>query len=183
MHKDLKAWTQACLSCQRSNAVVLTTLLYGAEMQTVYSKQARKLKHFYLSCLRSIDTLKNSLKQWQIIPATWEDLAVDRLAWRSAVKTGAAIYETNWIAAVNAKRVARKSQVPHCQHNGDSIPTSPHCDCTFTGDPVPEALTHSRDHCLHCPHAFTHRMGLHGFMHIHENGIHRDANPQHLPTY
>ncbi|VDL96218.1 unnamed protein product [Schistocephalus solidus] len=35
-------------------AVVLTTLLYGAETWTVYSNQARKLNHFHLSCLRRI---------------------------------------------------------------------------------------------------------------------------------
>nr|VZI37260.1 unnamed protein product [Spirometra erinaceieuropaei] len=32
-------------------AVILPTLLYGAETWTVYTKQARRLKHFHLSCL------------------------------------------------------------------------------------------------------------------------------------
>ncbi|VDL95000.1 unnamed protein product [Schistocephalus solidus] len=42
-------------------AIVLTTLLYGAETWTVYSNQARKLNHFPLSCLLII------LKQrWQV---------------------------------------------------------------------------------------------------------------------
>ncbi|BHF76310.1 hypothetical protein SprV_0501940800 [Sparganum proliferum] len=35
-------------------AVILPTLLYGAETWTVYSKQARRLNHFHLSCLRRI---------------------------------------------------------------------------------------------------------------------------------
>ncbi|VDM05087.1 unnamed protein product [Schistocephalus solidus] len=34
------------------------TLLYGAETCTVYLSQARKLKHFYLSCLRRIFKLR-----------------------------------------------------------------------------------------------------------------------------
>ncbi|VDL92106.1 unnamed protein product [Schistocephalus solidus] len=45
------------------------------------------------------DTLKNALKQLQITPASWEDLAQDRPAWIRCVKTSAAIYEANRIAA------------------------------------------------------------------------------------
>ncbi|BHF78798.1 hypothetical protein SprV_0602191300 [Sparganum proliferum] len=35
-------------------AVILPTLLYGAETWTVYTKQARRLNHFHLGCLRRI---------------------------------------------------------------------------------------------------------------------------------
>ncbi|BHF66057.1 hypothetical protein SprV_0200907100 [Sparganum proliferum] len=35
-------------------AVILSRLLYGAETRTVYTKQARRLNHFHLSCLRRI---------------------------------------------------------------------------------------------------------------------------------
>nr|VZI09441.1 unnamed protein product [Spirometra erinaceieuropaei] len=35
-------------------AVILPTILYGAETWTVYAKQARRLNHFHLSCLRRI---------------------------------------------------------------------------------------------------------------------------------
>nr|VZI38698.1 unnamed protein product [Spirometra erinaceieuropaei] len=35
-------------------AVILPKLLYGAETWTVYTKQARRLNHFHLSCLRRI---------------------------------------------------------------------------------------------------------------------------------
>ncbi|BHF60961.1 hypothetical protein SprV_0100393100 [Sparganum proliferum] len=35
-------------------AVILPTLLYGAETWTVYTKQARRLNHFHLTCLRRI---------------------------------------------------------------------------------------------------------------------------------
>ncbi|BHF78868.1 hypothetical protein SprV_0602198500 [Sparganum proliferum] len=36
------------------NAVILPTLLYGAETWAVYMKQARRLNHVYFSCLRRI---------------------------------------------------------------------------------------------------------------------------------
>nr|VZI23159.1 unnamed protein product [Spirometra erinaceieuropaei] len=39
-------------------AVILPTLLYGAETWTVYAKQARRLNHFHLSCLRRILRLR-----------------------------------------------------------------------------------------------------------------------------
>nr|VZI05413.1 unnamed protein product [Spirometra erinaceieuropaei] len=39
-------------------AVLLPTLLYGAETWTVYAKQARRLNHFHLSCLRHLLRLK-----------------------------------------------------------------------------------------------------------------------------
>nr|VZI38164.1 unnamed protein product [Spirometra erinaceieuropaei] len=162
-------------------AVILPTLLYGAETWTVYTRQARRLNHFHLSCLRRIlrlnwqdripdtevlertgilsidsmlrqmqlrwsghlvrmdderlpkrlfygdvatgsrrqggqirrykDTLKSSLKRLHINPTNWEELARDRPTWRRTVKTGAAIYEANRIAAAKAKREARKSQL------------------------------------------------------------------------
>nr|VZI25059.1 unnamed protein product [Spirometra erinaceieuropaei] len=56
------------------------------------------------------DTLKSSLKRLQINPTNWEELARDRPTWRRTVKTGAAIYEANRIAAAKVKREARKSQ-------------------------------------------------------------------------
>ncbi|BHF85232.1 hypothetical protein SprV_1002839500 [Sparganum proliferum] len=162
-------------------AVILLTLLYAAETWTVYAKQARRLNHFHLSCLRRIlrlnrqdripdtgvlertgilsiynmlrqmqlrwsghlmrmdderlpkrlfygdvatgsrrqggqirrykDIMKSSLRRLQINPTNWEEVALDRPTWRKAVKTGAAIYEANRIAAAKVKRAARKSQV------------------------------------------------------------------------
>ncbi|BHF68203.1 hypothetical protein SprV_0301123600 [Sparganum proliferum] len=183
-------------------AVILPTLLYGAETWTVYAKQARRLNHFHLSCLRRIlrlnwqdripdtdvlertgilsiyamlrqiqlrwsghlvrmdderlpkrlfygdvatgsrrqgrpirrykDTLKSSLKRLQINPTNWEELALDRPTWRRTVKTGAAIYEANRIAAAKVKREARKSQVrPVRNADAQPLPTCPRCQRTF----------------------------------------------------
>ncbi|VDL96232.1 unnamed protein product [Schistocephalus solidus] len=58
------------------------------------------------------DTLKKSLQQLRIKPATWEDLVQDNLAWKMSVKTGVAIYEANRIIAAKPKMAARKSQAP-----------------------------------------------------------------------
>nr|VZI49625.1 unnamed protein product [Spirometra erinaceieuropaei] len=183
-------------------AVILPTLLYGAETWTVYTRQARRLNHFHLSCLRRIlrlnwqdripdtevlertgilsiyailrqmqlrwsghlvrmdderlpkrlfygdvatgsrrqggqirrykDTLKSSLKRLQINPTNWEELARDRPTWRRTVKTGAAIYEANRIAAAKAKREARKSQLrPVRNAAAQPLPTCPRCQRTF----------------------------------------------------
>nr|VZI25818.1 unnamed protein product [Spirometra erinaceieuropaei] len=183
-------------------AVILPTLLYGAETWTVYTRQARRLNHFHLSCLRRIlrlnwqnripdtdvlertgilsiyailrqiqlrwsghlvrmdderlpkrlfygdvatgsrrqggqirrykDTLKSSLKHLQINPTNWEELALDRPTWRRTVKTGAAIYEANRIAAAKAKREARKSQLRAVRNAASQpLPTCPRCQRTF----------------------------------------------------
>nr|VZI45680.1 unnamed protein product [Spirometra erinaceieuropaei] len=45
--------------------VILPTLLYGAETWTVYTKQARRLNHFHLSCLR------------RILRLNWQDQILD----------------------------------------------------------------------------------------------------------
>ncbi|BHF77617.1 hypothetical protein SprV_0602072500 [Sparganum proliferum] len=183
-------------------AVILPTLLHGAETWTVYTNQARRLNHFHLSCLRRIlrlnwqdripdtdvlertgilsiynmlrqmqlrwsghlvrmdderlpkrlfygdvvtgsrrqggqfrlykVTLKSSLKRLQINPANREELAVDRPTWMRTVKTGAAIYEANRIAAAKVKREARKTQL-HPVRNADAqpLPTCPRCQRTF----------------------------------------------------
>nr|VZI49545.1 unnamed protein product [Spirometra erinaceieuropaei] len=166
---------------QLSKAVILPTLLYGAETWTVYTKQARRLNHFHLNNVHRIlklnwqdripdtdvlertgilsiytmlrqmqlcwsghlvrmdearltkrlfsgdvatrshrpagpicrykDTLNFSRKRLQINPTNWEELAHDRPTWRRTVKTGAAIYEANRVAAAKVKREARKSQL------------------------------------------------------------------------
>ncbi|BHF71311.1 hypothetical protein SprV_0401436700 [Sparganum proliferum] len=183
-------------------AVILPTLLYGAETLTVYTKQARRLNHFHLSCLCRIlrlkwqdripdtdvlkrtgilsiytmlrqmqlrwsghlgrmdderlpkrlfygdvatgsrrqggqirrykDTLKSSLKRLQINPTNWEELALDRPTWKRTVKTGAAIYEANRIAAAKVKREACKLQLrPVRNADAQPLPTCPRCQRTF----------------------------------------------------
>ncbi|BHF65962.1 hypothetical protein SprV_0200897600 [Sparganum proliferum] len=78
------------------------------------------------------DTLKSFLKRLQINPTNWEELALDRPTWRRTVKTGAAIYEANRIAAAKVKRETRKSQVrPLRNADAQPLPTCPRCHRTF----------------------------------------------------
>nr|VZI48968.1 unnamed protein product [Spirometra erinaceieuropaei] len=78
------------------------------------------------------DTLKSSLKRLQINPTNWEELARDRPKWRRTVRTGAAIYEANRIAAAKAKREVRKSQLrPVRNAAAQPLPTCPRCQRTF----------------------------------------------------
>ncbi|BHF60053.1 hypothetical protein SprV_0100301400 [Sparganum proliferum] len=90
----------------------------------VMIKETRLLKQlFYIDVVigarrpggpkrRYKDTPKNSLKGLHISPETWEDLSQNRPTWTREVKTGAAVYEANRIAAARAEREARESQVP-----------------------------------------------------------------------
>ncbi|BHF84933.1 hypothetical protein SprV_1002808700 [Sparganum proliferum] len=78
------------------------------------------------------DTLKSSLKRLQINSTNWEELAHERPTWRRTVKTGAAIYEANRIAAAKVKRKARKSQAqPVRNADAQPLPTCPRCQRTF----------------------------------------------------
>nr|VZI05538.1 unnamed protein product [Spirometra erinaceieuropaei] len=68
----------------------------------------------------------------QVNTATWEELALDRPTWWRTVKTGAAIYEANRIAAAKAKREARKSQLRPVRNAATQpLPTCPRCQRTF----------------------------------------------------
>nr|VZH94992.1 unnamed protein product [Spirometra erinaceieuropaei] len=222
-------------------AVILPTLLYGAETWTVYTRQARRLNHIHLSCLRRIlrlnwqdripdtevlertgilsiysmlrqmqlrwsghlvrmdderlpkrlfygdvatgsrrqggqirrykDTLKSSLKRLHINPTNWEELARDRPTWRRTVKTGAAIYEANRIAAAKVKREVRKSQLrPIRNAAAQPLPTCPRSVA------VQAAVSHIANHdtatattttCPHCDRTFTSHNGLVGHLRIH----------------
>nr|VZI23420.1 unnamed protein product [Spirometra erinaceieuropaei] len=77
-------------------------------------------------------TLSSRLKRLQINPINWEDLTRDRPTWRRTVKTGAAIYEANHIAAANAKQEALKSQL-HSPRNAKAqpLPTCSRCQRPF----------------------------------------------------
>ncbi|VDL89443.1 unnamed protein product [Schistocephalus solidus] len=74
------------------------------------------------------DTLRTTLKQLQINPENWEDLARKRPAWRRTVQTGAAINEANRITAAKAERAAPMSQAPRINTaNARALSTSPRC--------------------------------------------------------
>nr|VZI25718.1 unnamed protein product [Spirometra erinaceieuropaei] len=138
------------------------------------------------------DTLKSSLKRLQINPTNWEELARDRPTWRRTVKTSAAIYEANRIAAVKANCEARKSQLrPVRKADAQPLPTCPRCQRTFrarielvghlrinctsrtasTAAPPPSSSMSSLLPTTSGNSSEPHRMGLFGHKRIHESGI------------
>jgi hypothetical protein len=68
-----------------------------------------------------IDTLKASLKAFDIDPDTWESAVQDRTCWRSSVRTGAVTCEAPRNIAAERRRQARKDVV----HQEGSIPCPP----------------------------------------------------------
>nr|VZI06861.1 unnamed protein product [Spirometra erinaceieuropaei] len=75
-------------------AVILPTLLYGAETWTVYAKQARRLNHFHLSCLRRILRLKwqdripdTNVLDWTGILSIYAILRQIQLRWSGHLDT------------------------------------------------------------------------------------------------
>jgi len=75
------------------------------------------------------DSLKSSLKDFNIDTETWEEMANDRATWRSLMHKGAALSERNRTLAAEEKRRARKLRAS-IDDNGDGIPC-PHCQKTF----------------------------------------------------
>ena len=66
------------------------------------------------------DTLKASLKNFNINPNTWENLAAIRTAWRSEIRRGAAQHENIRIKKAEDKRAERKNRM----YTASSIPNS-----------------------------------------------------------
>ncbi|VDL93710.1 unnamed protein product [Schistocephalus solidus] len=92
-----------------------------------------RCRHGFSSTRWSNTTLKGQSehfpKQLQINPATWEDLAWKRPAWR---RTVTAIYEANRLATTKKKRAAQKSSAPRTNTaNAQALPTCPRCQRTF----------------------------------------------------
>nr|VZI19858.1 unnamed protein product [Spirometra erinaceieuropaei] len=75
------------------------------------------------------------------------DLVQNRPAWGRKVKTGTGICEANGIAAADAKREVRKSQVPWLlSAKGQLLPTCPRCQRAFR---APIGLVgHLREQCI-----------------------------------
>ncbi|XP_076450307.1 uncharacterized protein LOC143286577 [Babylonia areolata] len=77
------------------------------------------------------DTLKVSLKAFDINPDSWEESAVDRDKWRAAVHKGAKLCEANRTAAAVQKRQARNSRANKLPDNGMPVFVCPNCQRTF----------------------------------------------------
>ena len=56
------------------------------------------------------DTLKVTMKNFQIDPDNWEQAALDRPTWRSLIRKGGTVFENNRIANAEKKRELRKQR-------------------------------------------------------------------------
>ena len=56
------------------------------------------------------DTLKASLKDFNIPTESWEQIAQDRAKWRSLIRRGASEYEAKRISEAEQKRAQRKAR-------------------------------------------------------------------------
>ena len=90
------------------------------------------------------DTLKSSLKAFQLDPDVWESLAKDRGKWRSKVHKGAKLSEQRKIATAQAKRTARKAKKPS------------------------NTTPRSQIHCHICQRAFSAQIGLTSHLRTHK---------------
>ena len=72
------------------------------------------------------DSVKASLKAFDLDIQTWEEVAQNRGTWRTAIRKGAEAYEDSRIQAAEERRAARKNR----SLSAATIPC-PHCRRTF----------------------------------------------------
>ena len=87
-------------------------IFYG-ELATGKCTTGGQYKHYK-------DTLKASLKNFNIDPDTWANLAAIRTTWRSEIRRGATQYENTRIKKAEDKRAKRKNRM----YTESSIPNS-----------------------------------------------------------
>ena len=75
------------------------------------------------------DTLKISLKDFNIDHSSWEEASMERSHWRNVVRDGAKMYEENRIETAEKRRFDRKSRADRSP-TAATIPC-PHCTRTF----------------------------------------------------
>ena len=76
------------------------------------------------------DTLKTSLKAFEIHPDTWETAAKDRNSWRTSLRKGTVTCEASRTARAVKKRLDRKTTARDPPTETSGIPC-PHCQRTF----------------------------------------------------
>ena len=77
------------------------------------------------------DTLKVSLKRCGFDHNAWEELASDRPAWRSKVRSGVTEYEKECIQNAMEKRRLRKKRAQKPPSPGQQLHPCPHCSRLF----------------------------------------------------
>ena len=78
------------------------------------------------------DTLKASLKDFDVVHNSWGRTAQNRAAWRGAINKGAATYESRLQETAKSKRATRKSRASSdpAIHDPTALPC-PHCPRTL----------------------------------------------------
>ena len=118
----------------------LPKILFYGELQNGKRSQGGQKKRFK-------DTLKQSLKAFDIPPDTWELIAKDRVKWRSSVHQGAISCETKRTISAVKRRQARKDRANDPIINVAFI-SCPHCNKTFRAriGLFSHLRTHKSDH-------------------------------------
>ena len=94
------------------------------------------------------DTLKEALKLCTIPQTTWHEIAVDRTAWRSLVRSGVDDFEERWIKQKEERRQKRKE----CQNPApqpDPAHSFPCAQCNRLFRARIGLISHLRTHPLH----------------------------------
>nr|VZH97019.1 unnamed protein product [Spirometra erinaceieuropaei] len=141
-------------------AVILPTLLYGAETWTVYTSQARRLNHFHLICLRRILRLKwqdripdTDVLEWTGILSIYTILRQIQLRWSghlvripdnssdpplpsSSSSSSSSTYSSSTASTAAAQATVTRAKTDTTTTSPDSSDedqdyTRPHCDRTF----------------------------------------------------
>ena len=84
------------------DGLLLKKILYG-ELQVGKRSHGGQKKRYK-------DTLKASLKDFNIPTETWEQIAHDRTKWRGLIRRGADEYEAKGISEAKQKRAQRKAR-------------------------------------------------------------------------
>ena len=115
-------------------------ILYG-ELQEGKRSQGGQKKRYK-------DTLKASLKDFNIPTDMWEQSAQDRARWRSLIRKGAEKYEEKRICVAEQKRVERKARAKASPIDLSSTDLScPHCSRQFRAKIG--LISHLRTHKQH----------------------------------
>ena len=81
--------------------------------------------------IRYKDSLKSSLKTFEINNASWESLAAERSTWRNLIRKGAESYEQTRIRQTEEKIPLRKSSAAETSSATITALRCPNCDRTF----------------------------------------------------
>ena len=147
--------------CRMDDTRIPRKLLYGE--LSVGSRNRGRPK------LRYKDTLKATMKECNIDPDTWEELAQNRTNWRSQVWTGVQKYEAERIERKKQQRSERKERIASKNHMSDPL---------HSFNPPSSDVPLSTFSCPYCSSVFRAQSGLYSHLRTHH---HHCVNWSHGP--